>query len=256
MKKNLLTLLLIASSFFYSFAQITGGGVCSIDPNATGLIYPMQPDSVIDQVGDYYEQTITLSVPTDTTVSVITVYIDSIVLLSVDGLPTGLTYGCNSSLGNCTYVGGSEGCFIISGTVNDTVGIYPITFNVELTGVLDSTGTDTTQLTVPYALEVYSLYVGNVGVEMLNTSKFDVIQNVPNPFNGSTTIKFNSPVAETVNFSVYDMIGRQVHTTKIDAVTGVNTINYTSEKLAPGAYFYTLANGKNSITKRMVLTGK
>ncbi len=153
MKKLLLSLFTITAITTTGFAQ-----VCNVDPNATGLIYPMQPDSVIDQVGDYYEQTITLSVPTDTTVSVITVYIDSIILLSVDGLPTGLTYGCNSSLGNCTYVGGSEGCFIISGTVNDTVGIYPITFNVELTGVLDSTGTDTTQLTVPYALEVYSLY--------------------------------------------------------------------------------------------------
>lgn len=251
MKKILLSLLSITFFTAAGFAQ-----VCSPDPNATGLVYPMQPDSVIDQVGDYYEQTITISVPTDTTVSVITVFIDSIYLESVTGLPTGLTYGCNSSLGNCTYLGGTEGCFIISGTVNDTVGVYPIVFNVVLSGVLDSTGTGGDPLTLPYALEVYSLYVGNVGVEMLNTSKFDVIQNVPNPFNGSTTIKFNSPVAETINFSVYDMIGRQVHSNKINAVTGINTINYTSEKLAPGAYFYTLTNGKNSVTKRMVVTGK
>jgi len=254
MKKQLLTLLLISSTFTFSFAQ-NGGGVCSADPNATGLVYPMQPDSVVNP-GESYSQTITISVPTDTTVSVITVYVDSIQLDSVRGLPVGLAYGCNSSLGNCTYLGGTQGCFIIDGTVNDTVGIYPITFDVIIYGVLDSTGTGGDPLVLPYSLEVYNLYVGNVGVEMLNNSKFDVIQNVPNPFNGSTTIKFNSPVAETVNFHVYDMIGRQVHSSKINAVTGVNTINYTSEKLAPGAYFYSIANGKNSITKRMIVTGK
>lgn len=250
MKKNLLSILFITAISITGFAQ-----VCTVDPNATGLIYPMQPDSVVDP-GDNYSQTITVSVPTDTTVSLITVYIDSIQIAGVTGLPNGLTYDCNSSLGNCTFLGGTTGCFIISGTVNDTVGIYPITFEVVIGGVLDSTGTGGDPLVIPYSLEVFNMYVGNVGVQILSASKFDVIQNVPNPFNGSTTIKFNSPVNETVNFYVYDMTGRQVYSSKINAVTGVNIINYTSEKLAPGAYFYTLANSTNRITKQMVVTGK
>ncbi len=251
MKKTLLSLISITAFAASSFAQ-----VCMPDPNATGLLYPMTPDSTTNVWQDY-TQTVTISVPTDTTVSVITVYVDSIQLDSVRGLPNGLTYGCNSSLGNCTYLGGTEGCFIISGNVNDSAGTYPITFDVVIYGVLDSTGTGGDPLVLPYSIEVYNLFVGEpLGVQTLSTSKFDVIQNVPNPFNGSTIIKFNNPVAETVNFYVYDMIGRQVHNSKINAVTGVNTINYTSEKLAPGAYFYTIANGKNSITKRMIVTGK
>lgn len=250
MKKTLLALLFITAISSVGFAQ-----VCTPDPNATGLVYPMQPDSVVNP-GETYDQTITISVPTDTTVSIITVYVDSIQLDSVRGLPNGLSYGCNSSIGTCTYLGGTIGCFNISGTVNDTVGIYPITFDVVVYGVLDSTGTDTTQLTLPYSLDVYRLYVGNVGIQTLNASKFDVIQNVPNPFNGTTTIKFNSPFVEPVNFYVYDMIGRQVQSSKINAVKGSNTINYSAEKLTPGAYFYTLENGKARITKRMIVTGK
>ena len=250
MKKTLLSLFSIAAFTLGAFAQI-----CTPDPNAFGLVYPMQPDSTVNP-GDSYNQTITISVPTDTTVSIVTVYVDSIQLDSVRGLPIGLSYGCNSSLGTCTYPGGTEGCFIISGTVNDTVGLYPITFDVIVYGVLDSTGTDTTQLTLPYSLEVYRMYVGNVGIQTLNASKFDVIQNVPNPFNGSTTIKFNSPFAEPVNFYVYDMIGRQVQSSKINAVKGSNTINFSAEKLVPGAYFYMLENGKTRITKRMIVLGK
>ncbi len=251
MKKNLLVLLFLTTISATSFAQI-----CSPDPNATGLFYPAMPDSTTNR-WQYYEQVMTISVPTDTTVSPLTIYIDSVLLDSVRGLPNGLSYGCNSSLGNCTYVGGSEGCFIISGTINDSSGVYPITIDVVLAGVLDSTGTDTTQLVVPYSLEVYNLYVDTaLGVQVLDMQKFAVLQNIPNPFNGSTTIKFNSPVNEKIDFFVYDMIGRQVHSSKINAVSGVNTINYTSEKLAPGAYFYTLANSKARITKRMIVSGK
>ncbi len=250
MKKLLLSFCALTFFAATGFAQN-----CTPDPGATGLIYPMQPDSTVDP-GQTYDETITITVPTDTTVQIITVYIDSIQLDSVTGLPNGLDYSCESSLGSCTYPGGSVGCFRINGTVNDTVGIYPITFHVEIFGVLDSTGTGGTPINLPYPLEAFRMYVGNVGVQSLDASKFDVIQNVPNPFNGTTTIKFNNPVAETVNFSVYDMIGRQVHSNKINAVQGTNTITYTSEKLAPGAYFYSLSNGKNSITKRMVVTGK
>lgn len=251
MKKILLSIFSITAIITTSFGQI-----CTPDPNAVGLIYPMTPDSTTNR-WQYYEQTVTISVPTDTTVSVITVFVDSIQLDSVRGLPNGLTYGCGSSLGNCTYLGGTQGCFIISGTVNDSAGTYPVTFDVIIYGVLDSTGTGGDPLVLPYSQEVYKLHVGEaLGVQSLNSSKFDVLQNIPNPFSGGTTIKFNSPSAEPVNFYVYDMIGRQVHNTKINAVTGANTINYTSEKLAPGAYFYTVTNGKNSITKRMIVTGK
>jgi len=247
MKKNLLTFLLITTFSAFGFAQ-----VCTPDPNATGLFYPAQPDSTANP-GEWYEQTMTLSVPTDTNIVVATIHIDSVFLDSVRGLPVGLTYGCNSSLGNCNYPGGTDGCFIISGTLNanDTVGVYPITFDVILYGVLDSTPT-----TLPYSLDLYSIYVGNVGVQTLNLSKFDVIQNIPNPFNGNTTIKFSSPANEKVDFLVYDMIGKQVYNSKINAVTGINKINFSSEKLAPGAYFYTLANSKTRITKRMIVTGK
>ena len=59
------------------------------------------------------------------------VYIDSISISSIDGLPEGLTYSCNNGL--CSYQGGENGCFSINGipTYSDE---FPLTLNLDLVG--------------------------------------------------------------------------------------------------------------------------
>jgi hypothetical protein len=91
-----------------------------------------------------------------------------------------------------------------------------------------------------------------VGIEAFSFDKFDLKQNTPNPFNGSTTIQFNCTTNEKVNFDVFDMLGREMYSDKINAESGVNIITYTS-KLESGTYFYSISNGKNRITKRMIV---
>ena len=60
---------------------------------------------------------------------------------------------------------------------------------------------------------------------------FCLQQNVPNPFNSATTIRFSLQTAEWVTLTVYDLAGREV------AVL-------TSQRLRPGTYSYTW-NGKD-----------
>jgi hypothetical protein len=103
----------------------------------------------------------------------------------------------------------------------------------------------------------YIIDVDNsASVETLNANKFEVGQNIPNPASGSTTINFTSPVASTVDFKVYNMLGMVVKNNKIDAVSGLNKINFNTNELSQGVYVYAITNGNTTITKRMVVSGK
>ncbi|MEM9984204.1 MAG: T9SS type A sorting domain-containing protein [Bacteroidota bacterium] len=89
---------------------------CTPDPNATGLVSPdTLPTACPNQ---FYDVTLTLSVPTDTTIGLFTVDIDSVVLTSVLGLPTGLSTSCNPV--SCGFPGGTQGCVRVFGTPTDT----------------------------------------------------------------------------------------------------------------------------------------
>ncbi len=68
----------------------------------------------------YYEQLLTMVVPTDT----LGCTVDSVFLSGLTGLPAGLTYGCSPV--SCTFLGGTSGCGLVYGTPVDT-GSYPLT---------------------------------------------------------------------------------------------------------------------------------
>jgi Secretion system C-terminal sorting domain/Putative carbohydrate metabolism domain len=92
-----------------------------------------------------------------------------------------------------------------------------------------------------------------LGVESYTANNFDLKQNFPNPFTGNTTFQFNCITGEKVNFQICDLLGREMYSSKINAESGLNTINYSS-KLCAGTYFYSLSNGKNKVSKKMVVT--
>ena len=53
--------------------------------------------------------------------------VDSITLVNVNGLPSGISLSCNSS--NCSYEGDTVGCVDIFGTTN-SIGLHPISFDI------------------------------------------------------------------------------------------------------------------------------
>jgi hypothetical protein len=128
MKKLIFALLLTSFSFIVA-AQ------CTIDPNSTGFVSP-RPDSLpCVERGIYYEEVIQFSIPSSINLGDIipnlpfpyTLFIDSIVINGVNGMPSGLSYASNPA--NGVIRGGQRGCAQISGTTNDPAGNYPITFD-------------------------------------------------------------------------------------------------------------------------------
>ena len=90
-------------------------------------------------------------------------------------------------------------------------------------------------------------------------SKFILYKNHPNPFNPTTTIRYDLPKNELVNISVYDMKGRMVKTLVNGSQnTGHNSVKWNgtndkNEQVAAGLYIYTLQVGEFRQTKKMVL---
>jgi len=78
-------------------------------------------------------------------------------------------------------------------------------------------------------------------------------QNIPNPFNNTTEIKYKIP-SETENSSiiVFDMTGKLVITYPVN---GSGSLTISSNELNPGMYYYSLVvNGTEYDTKRMIIS--
>ena len=98
------------------------------------------------------------------------------------------------------------------------------------------------------------------GVGDLPATKLAVSQNVPNPFNPFTTIRFNLPAPAPVTASVFDLSGRLVRTLLSGAALGAGPHDLTWDgrddagRQAPsGGYHFRLEAAGESRTVRMLL---
>jgi endo-1,4-beta-xylanase len=85
-------------------------------------------------------------------------------------------------------------------------------------------------------------------------SSFALAQNFPNPFNPSTTIRYDILKASKVELTVFDILGRKVRT----LVSGVQapghySVTMDGRDLASGVYFYRLVAGTFTATKKLML---
>ncbi len=262
----------------FAFALISSTGLFAQNP-----FTPASGNLPAATVGVAYSQTLDLTIPAQTTVDPATLGVPipgippftadvTDVTFTVTGLPSGLSATC--SIGSCIYAGGATGTITIEGTpLPGSGGLSTITITsltsgsgtvtVPIIGALPITFPGTVQgQAVPAAPQLfdggpYAMQVNDPNaVQELSSSTFDVIQNIPNPFTGNTTIKFSAPTAGNVDFTVFDMIGKRVYSEKIQAQAKTNSINFNAEKLTSGTYFYSMSNGTKTITKKMIVAGK
>jgi len=85
--------------------------------------------------------------------------------------------------------------------------------------------------------------------------KFSLSDAYPNPFNPSTNIKFTLAKSGIVSLKIYNVIGQLVMTvlSNQDMSKGNHEYNINMDGFASGVYFYTLKQGDNILTKKMVL---
>ena len=79
-------------------------------------------------------------------------------------------------------------------------------------------------------------------------------QNYPNPFNSSTLIKYSIPKQEQVTLKIYDLLGSFITTLVNEKKNvGEHQIEFQTDKLSSGVYFYQLIAGSFIQSKKMIL---
>lgn len=88
---------------------------------------------------------------------------------------------------------------------------------------------------------------------------FTLEQNFPNPFNPSTTIRFNLKQSSDVSLIIYNMLGQKIRTLINGRMTAGkhqllwNGKNSRQAAVSSGVYFYQLKSGSQRIGKKMLL---
>jgi len=84
--------------------------------------------------------------------------------------------------------------------------------------------------------------------------QIQLMDNYPNPFNPTTTIKFELPSASDTHFEIFNLLGQKVATlvdSRIEA--GYHEVEWDASHYSSGIYFYRLTTGEFTQTKRMTL---
>lgn len=89
---------------------------------------------------------------------------------------------------------------------------------------------------------------------IVQPSEFALSQNYPNPFNPSTIINYQLAQKTQVKLIVFDMLGKEIATlVNEEKDAGYYKIQFETNNLATGIYFYQINAGNYTETKRMVL---
>jgi hypothetical protein len=76
----------------------------------------------------------------------------------------------------------------------------------------------------------------------------------PNPFNPSTTIRYQIPQDGHISLKVYDMLGREVAQLVNEVKrAGEYTVSFDGSKLSSGVYIYKLVGNNVNLSKKMIL---
>jgi hypothetical protein len=101
---------------------------------------------------------------------------------------------------------------------------------------------------------------GLVGVEegkdnkIIKMQNVKLFQNLPNPFNFRTMIRYQVPIENVISLKIYDLSGRLIETL-VDKrqKPGIYQVQWDGKYQSSGVYFYRLTSGDYSETKKLIL---
>lgn len=133
--------------------------------------------------------------------------------------------------------------------------------------IFEATNTGTINQSISLTSDVVNSEAYNDQLEIMNldltyrnaevAEGVTLMQNVPNPFQTTTTIQFVLPEAQNAVLKVFDITGKTVYSKQGNYVKGTNQIVLNSDQLgAGGVLYYQLETKGYTSTKKMIMMNK
>ncbi|MCW5906892.1 MAG: T9SS type A sorting domain-containing protein [Chitinophagales bacterium] len=265
--KKIYLLAILFSTQFIAYAQ-TG---CVIDSTNTNFFAP-RPDSLpcVERTV-YYDQTIQIAVPTSINLQNLgapipfVLYVDSVVITGVNGLPNGISYTPNPA--NGVLYGGQKGCAQVFGTTTDPAARYPITFEGTFTAhgfpfppYFDGDTTIDFATLQGLSQGMFDLFLDVInpgdecrpasGIANFSASLNALVRVYPNPSNGVFHFSVNSGKRLTGTIEVMNIAGQAVTTQAIDAI-GLFETTFNLSNMPRGMYTVLLKTSEGVAAKNI-----
>lgn len=265
-------ILLLTITLFFGFNAIAQQNPCEPQASLQDSTFGLWPDTTqnlplaVKEV--YYEEHIQIKTPNTVgevmgdpfytellpIINIAPFNIDSIKLVDVEGLPESMSAYLSNA--DSIFDGDAVACVTLYGTPTaDEVGQHDIVLNID--GWITAFGA---KLSLYGALgdyekiEGYKLIVqSSASIAEGENTTFTLSQNAPNPFSNITTIELYSKDYSNYDFLIVDLMGKVVHNETINAVGGLNTIEVDASSLETGMFFYSIRNGQDVLTKKMII---
>lgn len=206
-----------------------------------------------------YSTVITIRVPETITTPVGTFGVNSITTAetgAIQNLPASMSYTCNPP--TCVFLPNELGCIEITGTATaEEEGVHDLIIDVTIASLVEL------EYSLPDGNLVsgnYFLTVGPEGSENCATvGTTEIVENdfelqiQPNPMRDRATIDVNLPTGGDYDLSVFNAVGQRLQSLTLDLTTGQNQINFDASNLPNGMYVFTLQNGEQATSGRLLI---
>jgi len=244
--KNRATFLTIVVLTIFSgmelYAQCVPDNENCIDTEGPGQFCPLDlPKAGLSVL---YDEVVTIISPGSYQTPLGEVTIHFIEIDSVKNLPPGINYFPNKD----KFFPDTAYCIQLTGTPTQ-IGVFKLAIHIGAT--VDILGNQA-KIPVVDDSSVVITVLEVLGINPNQGTKFQVFQNVPNPFSEVTRLDYYIPFDDRIELNIYNVMGVLVYHEEQAVPPGEHSFRFDGKELQPGTYLFRVGTSETSTSGKFV----